>query len=607
MKFKELPLSARISIPIILIVLVAFIVMTFITSVSNFEAAKKNAEAHLLQSAKTYANKLQSDLEGKYTIVKQLHALSLARLDDPTLTRTNVDMYYKKVLEDSKDLFGVWALYDPNAFDGKDSYFLGKPGYESTGAYGPYWTWGPDGKTLTWENDIDYEGEFYTVPKKLARPIYMEPYYDEVGGENVFMTSVIIPIYNSANSFIGSVGIDITLSQLAGQVDTVKPYRSSRSFLLSSSGKFVTHPEKNLVGKNFDEQFKNEQFKKLINSGKAGSVVGKNNEDGEDYYLTVVPISLAEGNDQWKFIIETPTSESLAEAKELLFIQILVSIIFSALLSVAVYVFLTKVSNKFMALTNRLSHAEDIVSGAIEQLSNAGTTLADSSSASAASLEETVASLEEITNMVKISASSADQASKLSFTSSESAKKGEEGMDALLKAMNEISDSSKKIEEITSVIDDLSFQTNLLALNASVEAARAGEQGKGFAVVADAVRTLAQKSAEAAKNISQLIAESVDRIDRGTQRASSAGSVLKEIVVSVQKVNDLNNEIASSSAEQSHGIAQINQAMNHLDHSIQGNAASSEEIAATTLEIHGQVKIMQEAVKEMRALVRGHE
>lgn len=207
--------------------------------------------------------------------------------------------------------------------------------------------------------------------------------------------------------------------------------------------------------------------------------------------------------------------------------------------------------------------------------------------------------------MVRISAHSANEASKLSFESSGSAKKGEEGMEALIMAMSEISDSSKKIKEITNVIDDLSFQTNLLALNASVEAARAGEQGRGFAVVADAVRSLAQKSAEAAKNISGLISESVERIERGTSRATSAGTILKDIVVSVEKVNEFNNEIATTSAEQSQGIAQISQAMNQLDHSIQGNALSSGEIAATTQEINEQMKIMQEALGQMKLLVRG--
>lgn len=171
--------------------------------------------------------------------------------------------------------------------------------------------------------------------------------------------------------------------------------------------------------------------------------------------------------------------------------------------------------------------------------------------------------------------------------------------------MNDISKSSKKIEEIIAVIDDIAFQTNLLALNASVEAARAGEHGKGFAVVADAVRSLAQRSAIAAKDITGLIKESVEKIERGTLKSAKSGEMLQSIVQSVKKVSDLNNEISVASEEQSTGIAQIGKAMNQLDQSVQTNAASSEEIAGTADEINNQAQIMKNVVDELNVVVYG--
>ncbi|MNT42633.1 Methyl-accepting chemotaxis protein II [compost metagenome] len=171
--------------------------------------------------------------------------------------------------------------------------------------------------------------------------------------------------------------------------------------------------------------------------------------------------------------------------------------------------------------------------------------------------------------------------------------------------MHDISKASKKIEEIINVIDDIAFQTNLLALNASVEAARAGEQGRGFAVVAEAVRTLAQRSAAAAKDITTLIKDSVEMIGRGTNLADKSGEVLKNIVTTVKKVSDLNNEISAASEEQSVGIQQISKAMADLDQSVQSNAASSEEIASTAEEIRNQSRTMNQVTVDLKEIVEG--
>jgi methyl-accepting chemotaxis protein len=220
-------------------------------------------------------------------------------------------------------------------------------------------------------------------------------------------------------------------------------------------------------------------------------------------------------------------------------------------------------------------------------------------------LEQTVASLEEMTAMVKMNSDNAKQAASLSLASSQAAVKGEEEMQNLVSSMHDISKASKKIEEIINVIDDIAFQTNLLALNASVEAARAGEQGRGFAVVAEAVRTLAQRSASAAKDISTLIKDSVEMIEHGTDLADKSGEVLKTIVTSVKKVSDLNTEISAASEEQATGIHQISKAMTDLDQSVQSNAASSEEIASTAEEIKNQSHLMNQVTIDLKNIVKG--
>jgi methyl-accepting chemotaxis protein len=274
--------------------------------------------------------------------------------------------------------------------------------------------------------------------------------------------------------------------------------------------------------------------------------------------------------------------------------------IFSILLFIAV-----RLSKSVGHVASRLSDSSSQVATAVEQLNEAGNSLSQSSTEAAASLEETVAALEELTSMVQMNSDNAKQAASLSASSRNSAEAGENDIKSLITAMTEISQSSKKIEEIISVIDDIAFQTNLLALNAAVEAARAGEQGKGFAVVAEAVRALAQRSASSAKDISSLIKDSVSQIDNGSKIADQSGAVLSNIVSSIKKVSDLNNEIAAASSEQTTGIQQISKAMNQLDQSSQSNAASAEEIAATSGEINNLATTTQGLTVELSEVIYG--
>ncbi|MEN0058865.1 MAG: methyl-accepting chemotaxis protein [Bdellovibrio sp.] len=264
-----------------------------------------------------------------------------------------------------------------------------------------------------------------------------------------------------------------------------------------------------------------------------------------------------------------------------------------------------KISQSVGSIAHRLSESNTQVAAAVVQLNGAGNNLSQSSTAAAASLEETVAALEEMTSMVKMNSDNAKQAAALSASSRDAAETGEQEIQTLIESMTEISKSSKKIEEIISVIDDIAFQTNLLALNAAVEAARAGEQGKGFAVVAEAVRALAQRSAAAAKDITGLIKDSVAQIGQGSQIADKSGAVLSNIVNSVKKVSDLNNEIAAASSEQTTGIQQIGKAMNQLDQSSQSNAASAEEIAATSSEISSLAHSAQNLTLELNDVILG--
>ncbi len=218
----------------------------------------------------------------------------------------------------------------------------------------------------------------------------------------------------------------------------------------------------------------------------------------------------------------------------------------------------------------------------------------------AASLEATAASMEELTATVRQNAESARQANQLAITASEVAGKGGSVVGEVVITMESISDSSKKIAEIIGVIDSIAFQTNILALNAAVEAARAGEQGRGFAVVASEVRNLAQRSADAAKEIKALISNSVEKVHTGSRQVSLAGQTMQEIVTAAKRVTDIMSEISSASVEQSAGIDQVNNAIAQMDAATQQNAALVEEAAAAALSMHDQTSELTAAVAVFR-------
>ncbi|MBL0124643.1 MAG: HAMP domain-containing protein [Betaproteobacteria bacterium] len=252
--------------------------------------------------------------------------------------------------------------------------------------------------------------------------------------------------------------------------------------------------------------------------------------------------------------------------------------------------------DRLTEIVSQIKESTESINVASKEIASGNTDLSSRTEEQASSLEETASSMEELTSTVKQNAENARQANQLAAGASDVAVRGGDVVGQVVTTMSSINESSKKIVDIISVIDGIAFQTNILALNAAVEAARAGEQGRGFAVVATEVRNLAQRSAAAAKEIKELIGDSVEKVGAGTKLVDEAGKTMEEIVSSVKRVTDIMAEITAASQEQSTGIEQVNQAITQMDEVTQQNAALVEQAAAAAESMEEQAGNLSQAV-----------
>jgi len=256
--------------------------------------------------------------------------------------------------------------------------------------------------------------------------------------------------------------------------------------------------------------------------------------------------------------------------------------------------------DQLATIVRGIQTSSESISASAGEIAQGNTDLSQRTEEQAASLEETASSMEELTSTVRQNADNARQAAALANGASAVAQRGGEVVGRVVETMQGISGSSHKMFEIITVIEGIAFQTNILALNAAVEAARAGEQGRGFAVVAGEVRTLAQRSAAAAKEIKDMIDDASSRVEAGAKFVEEAGSTINEVVQSVKRVTDIMSEISAASEEQSTGIGQVNQAVSQMDQVTQQNAALVEEAAAATQSLARQAEELREAVTVFR-------
>lgn len=622
-----------------------YIITVGLLSWQSANQQREIARRYLQQTASTDGYLARQKLDTALQAARDLGQSMISLREAGHADRKLADTLLQNALKSHPDFLSMSLAWEPDAFDGKDEDLAAKEGQDPDGRYVRYVDRDTSGNVVL-HNLTDYEtpgsGDYYLLPRKLQKEVILEPYSYPYNGVDTLLTSIAVPIMVDGK-FLGSVTADFSLQTLQTLVNSIKPYQGTGyAMLFSQSGNYISSPKKDQI------THKLENDPSLLKNIQTGQMTSREQQDpvlGEKAFSEFVPIQIGNTGTPWMLGIVAPVNAVMKESTRQLYyalaLMVLSIIVVFAVLSV---IFTRKVlrpvggepsdaakialtvadgdlthpivtqkndqSSIFFALQTMQSQLRHVVNDIIStshavgsgasQIAAGNIDLASRTEQQAAALEETAASMEQLTATVKQNADNAHVATELTANATKIAGKGDSIMRDVVGIMGEIDDSSRRISEITSVINGIAFQTNILALNAAVEAARAGEQGRGFAVVASEVRSLAQRSADAVKEISALIEESTNRVDHGVGLVKNAGETMKEIMKAVTDVRDIMSDIVSASDEQSRGISQVTQAVHEMDGVTQQNSALVQEASAASASLEDQARRLNEIVQVFR-------
>ena len=633
---KAWSLRAKVQAMVIGAVGLGFAVSMVLLTQSAANMQQATAMNHVTELAHSEAQRVSLRLEKALQSTRAL-ALSIDQLrKSGHASRALVDQLLEGVLRGQPDYIGVWTAWEPDAFDGMDSQFVGQRGHDATGRYVPYWHRDPDGKVDV-EALVDYDkpgaGDYYLLAQKQARPTLLEPYEYNVGGKVMLITTLVTPIVENGKT-LGVAGLDIPLSDLQSHVASVSAYDDGYASLLSNQAVYVGDRNAALVGKSLELGEATQPLKQAILQGQSWvQSDGRDLQTGEAITRVFVPVKLEGIQTPWSLGLSIPTGRIFAQVQTMRYQALALGLLCAVLVVLCVGQMVNRmilrplggepdaaaelaaqvaqgdfsqrvmldsgdarsVMARLTAMQSSLSQvvlnvrsSAQSVALASTEISQGNMDLSQRTENQASALEQTSASMEQLNATVQQNAERSRSASGLASEAAKVAAQSGNAMEAMLQTMQAMNASSQRIADITGVIDSIAFQTNILALNAAVEAARAGEQGRGFAVVASEVRSLAGRSADAAKQIKQLIEASAHQVEAGSRQAEQVGATIRQVVDVISKVASLMAEVSSASAEQSAGVSQVGEAITHMDNSTQKNAALVEQMAAAASSLKGQ-------------------
>jgi len=543
-------------------------------------------------------------------------------------SRENAIFIMLEALKNNPEYSSIWTMWEPNAFDNRDNYYLYDSLYNKTNGYMNLLCYRDDDKTIVEKGSIDsYNNDFYIIPKKSQNIVLFEPYYRSYSGnekERIFETSVVVPV-TVRGQFYGVVGINLNLQPLQEIVHSRSVFTQGFAAVISNEYQLIAHPKADFIGKDM-KVLKISHADDVNNSIKEGTTYHYIDRKSTDNLLRCFTPVKMEGisSNPWSVMVEVPMKEVNANSRSILIIFIIIGIFCTIAISILVYFISNNITRPIIqsvefakqiaggelgasieeytrndeigVLINALRGMSDKLQEMLTSISDGARNIVEASAhisetsqqlslganEQAASFEELSSTMEEMASNIQQNTDNAQQAERMSVII-------RNGIHEVTERAKKAYDANKVISDKIKIINDIAFQTNILALNAAVEAARAGEHGKGFAVVAAEVRKLAEHSKQAADEIISLAETSLEF-------AESAGSKLTEILPEIEKTTKLVQEIAAASLEQSNGTTQVNHAIQQLSNVTQQNAAVSEELSTSAEEMTSQAEQLKSVI-----------
>jgi methyl-accepting chemotaxis protein len=634
--------QARVTLRLAVVLAVVLAVLLGVRLWSQLATLVEDRKAVVRLQTAQYAAQVERILESAAATARAAAAALQTLHQEGNTDRALANHIVRSAVHSNPLILAASTAWEPNAFDGRDAEFRNADGtHDDTGRLIPYWY--RSGGRIASDKLVDYEkpgdGDWYLIPRQTKKQTVVEPYFYPVDGQQVLMTTISEPILQG-DRFLGLTTVDLPLEGLSRLIAERKIFETGYLALVSPGGAVVAHPEVARNGKPMSDAGYPDS---VIQAARAGQAVVIS--AGDDLYA-VVPLAVAQTGVRWAAVARVPESELTAaawrEAGREVVLGLAAMVVVLALLIVELrrsvlrplgddpqYVVhhvrrvadgdlsgadwrghrqpsgsvVEAVREMEQRLAQAMIHMRDAaqqVAVASQEIAQGNRDLSHRTESAASSLEQTAASMTELTESVRHSAESARTANDLARQATEVAHRGGEAVRRVVDTMQGIESSSTRIADIIQVIDGIAFQTNILALNAAVEAARAGEAGRGFAVVASEVRALAQRSAEAAKQIKDLIEESVGRVQQGSVQVDAAGRTVEELVQVISHVAELIGEVTNVASEQSDNIGQINVTIGQLDQVTQHNAALVEQATAAAESLRQQAQAMLDVVAQFR-------